>query len=132
MTKLSLREAAKTFDVSRPTLTKALKIGKISGDQDAAGGWKVDYSELARVYQTRMPNTAKTGKAEVVNFTDENTTFTGEIERLKAALSLSEARVEAAERLAQERAERIEDLRRMLPPPPPAPQVQRRKWWKLI
>lgn len=132
MTKLSLREAAKTFDVSRPTLTKALKMGKISGDQDAAGGWKVDYSELARVYQTRIPNTVVLGKAEAVNFTDENTPFTGEIERLKAALSLSEARAEAAERLAQERAERIEDLRRMLPAPAPAPEIQRRKWWNLI
>lgn len=131
MTKLSLREAAKTFDVSRPTLTKALKIGKISGEQNPTGGWKVDYSELARVYQTRLPETVKSGKEKPVNFTEENTPFTGEIERLKAALLLAETRAEAAERLAQERAERIEDLRRILPAPKsasPSP-IKRRTWW---
>lgn len=129
MTKLSLREAAKTFDVSRPTLTKALKIGKISGEQDATGGWKVDYSELARVYQIRLKNTVNTGEDELVNITGTNTSFAGEVERLKAALLLAETRAEAAERLAQERAERIEDLRRMLPGPKSALPSQRRGWW---
>lgn len=129
--KLSLREAAKTFDVSRPTLTKALKTGKISGEQDTAGGWKVDYSELARVYQTRFTDTGKSGKEELVNLTTANTPFTGEVERLKAALLLAETRAEAAERLSQERAERIEDLRRMLPSPEAAPtsRIKRRTWW---
>lgn len=129
MTKLSLREAAKTFDVSRPTLTKALKIGKISGEQDATGGWKVDYSELARVYQVRLTNTVNTGEDEPVNVAGTDTSFTGEVERLKAALLLAETRAEAAERLAQERAERIEDLRRMLPSPKGALRSQRREWW---
>lgn len=129
MTKLSLREAAKTFDVSRPTLTKALKIGKISGEQDATGGWKVEYSELARVYQVRLTNTVNTGEDEPVNVAGMNTSFTGEVERLKAALLLAETRAEAAERLAQERAERIEDLRRMLPSPKGALRSQRRGWW---
>lgn len=129
MTKLSLREAAKTFDVSRPTLTKALKIGKISGEQEASGGWKVDYSELARVYQTRLTDAPKSGKEELVNITSMNTPLTGEVERLKAALLLSETRAEAAERLAQERAERIEDLRRMLPSPEASLQPRRNGWW---
>lgn len=129
MTKLSLREAAKTFDVSRPTLTKALKIGKISGEQDATGGWKVDYSELARVYQTRLSSAANSGKEEPANFTGVNTPIAGEVERLKAALLLAETRAEAAEKLAQERAERIEDLRRILPNPVATLQYNRRRWW---
>lgn len=129
MTKLSLREAAKTFNVSRPTLTKALKIGKISGQQDAAGGWKVDHSELARVYQTRTKETVNNSEIEPANFATSNTPIAQEIERLKTALLLAETRVEAAERLAQERAERIEDLKRMLPSPEAVLQSQRRRWW---
>lgn len=131
MTKLSLREAAKTFDVSRPTLTKALKSGKISGEQDSARGWKVDYSELARVYQTRFKEELNGGEDDPAKFTRVNTSSTGEIEKLRAALVLAETRAEAAERLAEERADRIEDLRRMLPSPEaaPPPSVKRRTWW---
>lgn len=129
MTKLSLREAAKTFNVSRPTLTKALKIGKISGEQDAAGGWKVDYSELARVYQTRLTDMANSGKEYQANFTNVNTPLAGEVEKLKTALLLAETRAEAAEKLAHERAERIEDLRRMLPNSDVKKHTQRRGWW---
>lgn len=131
MTKLSLREAVKTFDVSRPTLTKALKIGKISGEQDTSGRWKVDYSELARVYQTRLTDTAKNSGEKPANLTSRNTPLAGEIERLKTALLSAEIRAEAAERLAQERAERIEDLRRMLPSPAATsvPLTKRRDWW---
>lgn len=131
MAKLSLREAAKTFDVSRPTLSKALKLGKISGEQDTAGGWKVDHSELARVYQPRLTETVKIGGESSVSITTENTPIAGEVERLKAALLLAETRAEAAERLAQERSERIEDLRRMLPASEAAHanSTKRRTWW---
>ena len=52
-----------------------------------------------------------------VDFTTSNTP---EVAQLKAELALAEARAEAAERLAQERADRIEDLRRMLPAPQPS------------
>ena len=39
MAKLSVREAAKRFDVSRPTLVKHLKSGKISGEALTGGAW---------------------------------------------------------------------------------------------
>lgn len=39
----------------------------------------------------------------------------------------AETRADAAELLAKERAERIEDLRRMLPPPE---QAKKRWWWQ--
>lgn len=48
--KLSLREAVKVFDVSRPTLRKSLKSGKVSGVQGGKGHWQVDAAELAHVY----------------------------------------------------------------------------------
>lgn len=130
MVKISAREAVKRFDVSRPTLTKALNSGKLSGVKDGNDQWEIDTAELVRVYAPRSSDAAKNDDA----FTSDLTTFTpydnqtdqAEIERLKAALTLAETRADAAERLAQERAERIEDLRRMLPPPQEP--ARRRRW----
>lgn len=123
MAKLSIREAVKFYSVSRPTLTKALKNGKLSGVQDGKGHWKIDRSELERVYSARTTD----GETLPENFTTKNTPENVEIERLKVALSIAETRAEAAERLAQERGERIEDLRRLLPAPSPAP--EKRSIW---
>lgn len=129
MANLSLREAVKIFDVSRPTLTKAINSGKLSGVRNGKGQWEIDPAELSRAYRTRGTDHVKDGIGEQGKFTTENTSLAGELAKLKADLALAEARAEAAEKLAQERAERIDDLRRMLPPPQvPKPRL---KWpWK--
>ena len=128
MDNLSIREAVKHYQVSRPTLTKALKSGKISGEKDGQGQWQIDPSELARVYQPRSSGVDNTGKNVAGNFTTANTPPAAvELERLKGALAIAEARAEAAEKIAQERADRIEDLRRMLPAPSAG---MKRRWWR--
>lgn len=130
MKNLSLREAVKAFNVSRPTLTKSLNNGKLSGVKNGKGQWEISPSELARVYQPRSVNTEIREQAEQVNFTTKNTAQNTEIERLKADLALAEARAEAAEKLAQERADRIEDLRRILPSLATSEGASRpRGWW---
>lgn len=56
---ISISRAAKLYDVSRPTLQKALKDGAISGQKVRAGGsesWQIDTAELARLYQLRGGN----------------------------------------------------------------------------
>ena len=138
MANLSIREAVKHYQVSRPTLTKALKSGKVSGTQDGQGKWSIDPSELARVYQPRAgiseaAEQTLTGQPEA-NLTTSNTPDTVELEALRAQLVevelravKAETRADAAELLAKERAERIEDLRRMLPAPS---EERRRRWWQ--
>lgn len=138
MANLSIREAVKHYQVSRPTLTKALKHGKVSGTQDGQGKWSIDPSELARVYQPRLAASdahepAETGQ-QAGNFSAQNTRDPGELEALRAQLAevelravKAETRADAAELLAKERAERIEDLRRMLPPPD---QPKKQRWWQ--
>ena len=128
MANLSIREAVKHYQVSRPTLTKALKSGKVSGTQDGQGKWSIEPSELTRVYQPRLFTRNKTeleffGQVPD-NLTVTNTLDLAELENLRAQLAelelravKAETRAEAAEVLAKERAERIEDLRRMLPAP---------------
>ena len=120
MANLSIREAVKHYQVSRPTLTKALKGGKVSGTQDGQGKWSIDPSELARVYQPRVsvsdaPEQMLTGKSEA-NLATPNTSDPSELEALRAQLTevelravKAETRADAAELLAKERAERIED-----------------------
>jgi len=124
MASLSLREAAKHFGVSRPTLQKALSAGKITGVRDGQGHWTLDPSELARVYLPRSGG----GQAEhpmqpvklTTTNTPQNTSNTGELAALKARLDEAERRASIAEALAEERGRHIEDLRRMLPSPAPA------------
>lgn len=118
--KLSIREAVKHFDVSRPTLQKALKSGKVSGVQDGQGTWTIDPSELARVYQPRRLLRDETSTSLVDKFPIENTALPGEVEALKSRLAVAEA-------LAEERGKHLDDLRRMLPSPD---RQQRRGWWR--
>ena len=125
--KLSIREAVKHFDVSRPTLQKALKSGKISGVQDGQGTWTIDPSEMARVYRPRQDKSATVGSQEQEKLSAENTPLLGQVEALKEQLADAEKRAAVAEALAEERGKHIEDLRRMLPAPEEA--SPRRRWW---
>ena len=55
MSDMTLTEAAKWAGVTRPTIFKALKSGKLSGQKDDAGEWRIDPAELERVYQPGKP-----------------------------------------------------------------------------
>ena len=137
MAKLSVRAAAAQFDVSRPTLTKWLKSGKISGERQSpedGGGWLIDSAELIRAgVKARSAD-----KSQPVNFPgNAEADLTGfdrglpgnaesEIKALQAELEIERARREAAEAIADERGRHLEDLRRLLPAPQ-AP-AERKRW----
>lgn len=125
--KLSIREAVKHFDVSRPTLQKSLKSGKVSGVQDGQGTWTIDPAELARVYQPRKALPGNVDKSLPDNLSTTNTSSPSQVEALKEQLAEAEKRAAVAEALAEERGKHIEDLRRMLPAPQKA--LPRRSWW---
>jgi excisionase family DNA binding protein len=141
MAGISVREAARRFNVSRPTLVKHLKDGTISGHvvpKEDGGGWLIDPSELIRAgYGERQTLTGKEtvkvtmiaggGKNELPPVSMPLSGATdAELDRLKAELAEALQRAAVAEALANERAQRIEDLRRMLPAPDAKP---RRSWW---
>ena len=128
MDKLSLREAVKHFAVSRPTLSKALKSGKISGVQDGKGGWTIDPAELTRVYPARPLDVVKVDNGLAGQLPSVNSPYPVKIDELvgmRAELAAALQRAVVAEALADERARHIDDLRRMLPPPDAKP----RRWW---
>lgn len=57
--KLSANEAAKRTGKSVPTITRAIKSGKISAERTEAGGYLIDPSEIFRVFPavTTLTNT---------------------------------------------------------------------------
>ena len=55
MPEMSLAEAARWAGVTRATIHKALKGGRLSGRKDDSGEWRIDPAELERVYQPAAP-----------------------------------------------------------------------------
>ena len=113
MGKISMAEAARVFAVSRPTLLKHLQKGKISGEKTTVEKntfWQIEESELARVY----PRRAEVAAREHDKFTKPDTPAAPD---LQSEIKLLQAKLEAAEQLAEERARHIEDLRALLPGP---------------
>ena len=134
MAKISVREAAKRFNVSRPTLVKRLKNGQLSGDPVAGGGWLIDPAELIRVGYVGRVDDGKVSQVDKIELANVAVYLPGADDAvvigLKTALEAERTRREVAEALAAERLQHIEDLRRMLPPPDRHPDVrQRRRWW---
>jgi excisionase family DNA binding protein len=127
--KLSVREAAKRFNVSRPTLVKRLKGGQLSGEPVTGGGWLIDPAELIRAgYAARADagQLAPAGKDQLTMIASPLPGVGGaELVALQSALEAERIRREAAEALAEERLQHIQDLRRMLP----APDAKPRRWW---
>jgi len=126
MPKLSPRDAVKVFQVSRATLTKALRDGKISADKTDAGHWLIDAAELARVYLPRAPQKAVSRASPGQIGRDRPGQIAGpdaadmavRLARAEAALDAEREKVELLQR-------NLDDLRRMLPPPDAKP----RRWW---
>ena len=119
MSMLSMVQAAKIFNVSRPTLSKHREQGKITG-QKIDGAWQFDKAELARVYITR----AKAAEQLHADFAPvAGVGDTG----LQAEIKLLQAKLDAAERLLEERQKHLDDLRGLLTDTRPA---ERRPWWR--
>lgn len=121
MANLSIREAVKYFDVSRPTLTKSLKNGKLSGIQDGQGQWQIDPAELARVYRPRTEKAGKSANYEQANLSIVNTPLVTEVEALKERLAQAEQRAVVAEALAEERKRILSEALKLIPPPASVP-----------
>ena len=131
MALLSLREAEKRFDVTRPTLTKALNNGKISGTKNDKGHWTIDHAELARVYTPRpLPDEQESGTDD---FTTQNTGKNAQstLELVKAhqdieeKLRALEQELAVAKALAAERGRILDQMMKLIPD-----QRANSPWWK--
>jgi hypothetical protein len=105
----TLRQAAKQAKVSPTTISRALKIGRLSGSKDEDGVWSIDPAELARVFPitaTGNGSLDKTEQAQVTGVTAADV-MTMKVEMLEQQL--------VRERQALDREqEMVADLQRRL------------------
>lgn len=96
----TLGQAAKAAGKSKSTILKAIKSGRISGEKDDSGDWKINPAELHRVYPLVQEN-------RLPEHQGERQVNTGEHLELKAKL-------EATEQRLRDSHEQVIDLRRRL------------------
>lgn len=113
MSKVSMAKAAKMFEVSRPTLAKHREQGKISGEK-LGDAWQFDIAELARVYRRRGASTETPAPSLHADLADDGR---GVAADLQAEIRVLQAKLEAAERVAEERGRHLDDLRRAIARP---------------
>ena len=131
MALLSLREAERRFDVTRPTLTKALNSGKISGTKNDKGHWTIDHAELARVYTPRsLPEEQESGTPDFtaqnrVKNTDSTLELVKAHQDTEEKLRALEQELAVAKALAAERGRILDQMMKVIPD-----QRQNPPWWK--
>lgn len=123
--KLSASQAAKKTGKSVPTITRAIKSGKLSAEKTGAGGYKIDASELFRVFEavTVKPSFESPSlELETPRVTPQDISLLEDkLKTLEAALSDAKA----------ERDEWRDQAKRLaLALPPPTETAPRRpRWW---
>ena len=93
--KYTAGQAAKAAGISKATITRALKSGKISGVKDDSGAWTIDPAELHRVFPPVADEPHET-RIMQRSATPEKQNETGVLERENQMLreALAEARQE--------------------------------------
>jgi len=116
--KYTAGQAATATGISKSTITRALKSGKISGQKDESGAWEIDPSELHRVFPPVSHAPVPT-RIMQQSATPEETPKITALERENQMLreALSDARQE------RDRWHEIADRLSIAPPP------RRRSWW---
>lgn len=127
---LSASQAAKRVGKSVPTITRAIKSGKLSAEPRDGGGWIIDPSELFRVWpaisdESNVTSTRLGGEAPV------------EISVLQAKLEVLEQRFGDAQetiqdlrtRLDAESTERRALTAQLTDQRDRVPEPQKRGWW---
>ena len=105
--RLSASQAAQAVGKSVPTITRAIKSGKLSADRLPQGGYSIDPAELHRVWKPVTSNSDDSGHT----LGNETAALVAEVQTLRAKITDIEAeRVRERNQLS----ETVEDLRRRL------------------
>jgi hypothetical protein len=130
---LTLGQAAKQVRLSKPTLAKHIKSGKLSASKDENGVYDIDESELGRFMASRKsaaadpapaaPAKAATGDALALGIAEERARQLQErLEETAARLAAAEARADAAQKRADEAVARVVGLL----------EGPKRSWWSRV
>lgn len=89
----TLGEAARATGKSKATISKAIKSGRISASKDETGTFRIDPSELHRVYPPTPKGEHKEPLHETPEKTPESHQESGEFSALKARLEAAQERL---------------------------------------
>lgn len=109
--KLSASQAAKAVTKSIPTITRAIKSGKLSANKLTGGGYEIDPAELFRVWPAVTHDTATNSTMLEDETPSETPLLRVEVEALRQQIA---GMVAERERERSQLSETIEDLRRRL------------------
>lgn len=88
MSRISINKASQDFNVSRNTLYKYIKQGKLTKDDNG----KLDISDLIRLFSTSV-STQQENEKPIVNTNNNIEQLKQENEQLKSQLAISEIRL---------------------------------------
>lgn len=109
--KHSARQLAIVLGVQPSTITRDIKKGRLAANKNEKGEYEIDASEIVRAYPDRVKVDDAGNIAAKAEMHDEATPKATEATEETAVLRV---RLDAAERLLDERERTIEDLRRRL------------------
>ncbi|MFC6199491.1 hypothetical protein [Ponticaulis profundi] len=102
-------QAAQATGKNIATITRAIKSGKISAQKDASGAWRIDASELHRMFPMNAQDLRKPQMQSDATPLQEQSK--SQIAALEQELAALRERVAAQFELLEERASQISDLR---------------------
>ncbi len=108
---LSASQAATAVGKSVPTITRAIKNGKLSAEKLEKGGYKIDPAELFRVWPAITNESAQNPNILGHETPNESSVLQGEVEALRQQIATIE---EERGRERSQLTETIDDLRRRL------------------
>ncbi len=89
----TLGEAAKATGKSKPTISRAIKSGKISGKKDDNGQYELDPAEVHRVFPKLQPASNDTGTMKQDETPNNDSVLQAEIEALQKLLAVKDDQI---------------------------------------
>lgn len=124
MSRLSQRQAAKAWGMSRATIQRAIATGKLS----AMEGGAIDASEMLRAFGEARPARSQLEQVAHVPLVppDEQAEKAAELARLRAELEAARAMLDAKDHIIASKDETIAAMRLLTHDAAP----RKRRWWQ--
>lgn len=133
--KLSASQAAKETGKSIPTITRAIKSGKLSATKTDTGGFEIDPAELFRVFEPLTQAANDTPEKLEIETPIVTSALEVEIKMLRERLADKDSEIDHLRGLLDAEADERRKLTRLLtdqtarPAPAAVADAPKRSWW---
>lgn len=112
----SISQAAKETGLSKSTISRAIKAGRVSALRQDDGAYLIEPAELFRVYPREVAQPSPDARHEAVRNPHEEAyaTTSHDVEILRVKLAMTEALLQQERENSKRQQETVEDLRRRL------------------